>query len=49
MYYASLFPRYVSSKSFRDFIGRWNTGANTALFQKEIFEHYRIVFEKIAD
>ncbi|MGD0710985.1 MAG: class I SAM-dependent methyltransferase [Bacteroidales bacterium] len=49
LYYASLIPRYLFKKSFRDYIGRWNTGANTALFQKEIFEHYRIVFEKVND
>jgi len=49
LYYASLSPRYIISKSFRDFLRRWNTGANTMLFQKEIFEHYRIVFEKVND
>ncbi len=49
LYYASLSPKYISSKSFRDFLRRWNTGANTMLFQKEIFEHYRIVFEKVND
>ncbi len=49
LYYVSLSPRYVSSKAFRDFLRRWRTGANTALFKKEMFEHYRIVFEKVSN
>ncbi|MFZ4412361.1 MAG: SAM-dependent methyltransferase [Bacteroidales bacterium] len=49
LYYASLIPKYLSSKSFREFIQRWKTDTNLSLFRKEIFEHYRIVFEKVND
>ncbi len=49
LYYVSLIPKYLSSKSFREFIQRWKTDTNLSLFRKEIFEHYRIVFEKVND
>ena len=49
LYYVSLIPKYLSSKSFRDFIQRWNTDANLFIFEREMFEHYRIVFEKVKD
>ncbi|MCX6232083.1 MAG: class I SAM-dependent methyltransferase [Bacteroidetes bacterium] len=49
LYYASLSTKYFTSKRFKEMIQLWNTGANTMLFQKEIFEHYRIVFEKVND
>ena len=49
LYFASLIPKYLSSKSFREFIQRWKTDTVLFLFQREIFEHYRIVFEKVND
>jgi cyclopropane-fatty-acyl-phospholipid synthase len=49
LYFASLIPRYLTSKAFREFIQRWNTDCNLFLFEREIFEHYRIVFEKVND
>jgi cyclopropane-fatty-acyl-phospholipid synthase len=49
LYFASLIPRYLTSKAFREFVQRWNTDANLFLFEREIFEHYRIVFEKVND
>ncbi|MEI6695850.1 MAG: class I SAM-dependent methyltransferase [Bacteroidota bacterium] len=49
LYYLSLIPKYLSEKSFREFIQRWKTDTNLSLFRKEIFEHYRIVFEKVND
>jgi cyclopropane-fatty-acyl-phospholipid synthase len=49
LYYASLTSKYLTNKRFKKMIQLWNTGANTMLFQKEIFEHYRIVFEKVND
>ncbi len=49
LYFASLIPRYLTKKSFRDFIQRWNTDANLIIFERKIFEHYRMVFEKVRD
>jgi cyclopropane-fatty-acyl-phospholipid synthase len=49
LYYVSLIPTYLSSKSFREFIQRWRTDANIFVFEREVFEHYRIVFEKVND
>ncbi len=49
LYYVSLLPKYLSSKSFREFIQRWRTDANIFVFEREVFEHYRIVFEKVND
>ncbi|TSA38739.1 MAG: methyltransferase domain-containing protein [Porphyromonadaceae bacterium] len=49
LFFASLLPKYLTSKPFREFIQRWKTDANLILFEKEIFEHYRIVFEKVND
>jgi cyclopropane-fatty-acyl-phospholipid synthase len=49
LYYASLAPSYLFSKSFREFYQRWKTECNLVLFEREVFEHYRIVFEKVND
>jgi len=49
LYYVSLLPKYLRSKSFREFIQRWRTDANIFVFEREVFEHYRIVFEKVND
>jgi cyclopropane-fatty-acyl-phospholipid synthase len=48
-YYASLVPVYLFSKSFREFVRRWRIEVNMMLFEREVFEHYRIVFEKVND
>jgi cyclopropane-fatty-acyl-phospholipid synthase len=47
--YAYLIPKYLTSRSFREFIRRWQTDINLLIFEREIFEHYRIVFEKVND
>ncbi|HVA98873.1 MAG TPA: class I SAM-dependent methyltransferase, partial [Bacteroidia bacterium] len=49
LYFLTLIPRYLTNREFRDFIQRWKTDANLLIFEREVFEHYRIVFEKIAD
>jgi cyclopropane-fatty-acyl-phospholipid synthase len=49
LYFVSLLPKYLRSKSFREFIQRWRTDANIFVFEREVFEHYRIVFEKVND
>lgn len=44
--YLSLLPRYLFSQEFRlAFMS--GTSANSICFERELFEHYRIVFEKI--
>ncbi len=44
--YLSLLPRYLTSSDFRlAFMS--GISANTVCFERELFEHYRIVFEKV--
>ena len=45
--FASLAPSYLTSASFRRWMRRFKIQANLHVFTREIFEHYRIVFEKI--
>jgi len=45
--YASFAPKYVSSKHFRHWLRRFFIGANIITFQREILDHYRMVFEKV--
>jgi len=47
--FASFIPTYLFSKSFREWMRRFRIQANLHVFTREIFEHYRIVFEKIKD
>lgn len=47
--FASLIPTYLTSKSFRRWMRRFKIQANLHVFKREIFEHYRIVFEKVKD
>ena len=45
--FASYIPTYLTSRSFREWMRRFRIQANLHVFTREIFEHYRIVFEKI--
>jgi cyclopropane-fatty-acyl-phospholipid synthase len=47
--FASFIPDYLFSRSFREWMRRFRIQANLLVFEREIFEHYRIVFEKIKD
>ena len=47
--FASFIPTYLTSRSFREWMRRFRIQANLHVFTREIFEHYRIVFEKIKD
>ena len=47
--FASYIPEYLTSRSFREWMRRFKIQANLLVFEREIFEHYRIVFEKIKD
>ncbi len=49
LYYAAITPRYLLSPSFRAFIRRWKVEATLAVFERLVFEHYRVVFEKVKD
>jgi len=44
--YLSLIPRYLTSKDFRQAFMS-GVSANTICFERELLEHYRIVFEKV--
>ncbi|MEO6166606.1 MAG: class I SAM-dependent methyltransferase, partial [Chitinophagales bacterium] len=45
--YASLIPQYLSSKEFRHQISVFKVSPNRVCFEREIMDHYRLVFEKI--
>ncbi|WP_338870710.1 class I SAM-dependent methyltransferase [Spirosoma sp. SC4-14] len=45
--YASLLPRMLTSKAFRDLIAVFRVSPNRVCFQQETMEHYRLVFEKV--
>lgn len=45
--YASLLPRFITTKDFRHQVAVFKISPNRVCFEKEIMEHYRLVFEKI--
>jgi cyclopropane-fatty-acyl-phospholipid synthase len=45
--YLSLVPRWLASAELRSRLSRDQVRANRQLFEQEVLEHYRIVFEKI--
>ncbi len=47
--FISFIPTYLLSRSFREWMKRFKIQANLLVFEREIFEHYRIVFEKVKD
>ena len=47
--FASLIPRLLTNSAFREWYQMTKIDANQIIFEREIFEHYRIVFEKVAD
>ena len=49
LFFAGLLPEYLTSRPFRAFVQRWKSDANIPLFEREVFEHYRVVFEKVRD
>jgi cyclopropane-fatty-acyl-phospholipid synthase len=46
LYYATLIPRYLSDAEFRYRVEVLNVSPNKVCFEREIMDHYRIVFEK---
>jgi cyclopropane-fatty-acyl-phospholipid synthase len=45
--YFSLIPKYVADKEFRHQVAIFRISPNRICFEKEIMDHYRLVFEKI--
>ncbi|GAB3702196.1 hypothetical protein GCM10027592_31310 [Spirosoma flavus] len=45
--YASLLPKLLTSKAFRDLLAVFRVSPNRVCFQQETMEHYRMVFEKV--
>lgn len=45
--YASLIPKYLTDKEFRHQVEVFKISPNRVCFEKEIMDHYRLVFEKI--
>lgn len=45
--YLSLIPKYFTDKEFRHQVAIFRVSPNRVCFEKEIMDHYRLVFEKI--
>ena len=47
--FASFIPDYLFDPTFREWMRRFKIQANLHVFTRHIFDHYRIVFEKVKD
>lgn len=47
IFYLSLLPSYLTSKELRKRIEQFGIPANRLCFEREILDHYRLVFEKV--
>jgi cyclopropane-fatty-acyl-phospholipid synthase len=45
--YLSLIPKFITDKEFRHQVAIFRYSPNRICFEKEIMEHYRLVFEKV--
>ncbi|NND50911.1 MAG: methyltransferase domain-containing protein [Flavobacteriaceae bacterium] len=45
--YLSLIPRYFTDKEFRHMVAVFKVSPNKVCFEREVMDHYRLVFEKI--
>jgi cyclopropane-fatty-acyl-phospholipid synthase len=45
--YASLIPKYITSKEFRHQVAVFKISPNKVCFERETMDHFRLVFEKI--
>ena len=45
--YLSLVPKYITDKEFRHQVAIFRISPNKICFEKEIMDHYRLVFEKV--
>jgi cyclopropane-fatty-acyl-phospholipid synthase len=47
LFYATLVPRFLTDQDFRNVMSPFSPSANKVCFEREIMDHFRIVFEKI--
>jgi cyclopropane-fatty-acyl-phospholipid synthase len=47
MLYLSLIPKYITDKEFRHLVAIFKVSPNRVCFEREVMDHYRLVFEKI--
>ena len=45
--YLSLIPKYIADKEFRHQVEIFRISPNRICFEKEIMDHYRLVFERL--
>ena len=45
--YLSLIPKYLTDPEFRHQVAIFRVSPNKVCFEKEIMDHYRLVFEKV--
>jgi cyclopropane-fatty-acyl-phospholipid synthase len=45
--YASLIPKYLTDKEFRHQVAVFKVSPNKVCFEREVMDHYRLVFERI--
>ena len=45
--YLSLIPRYITDKEFRHLVAIFKVSPNRVCFEREVMDHYRLVFEKV--
>ncbi|MGM5470111.1 class I SAM-dependent methyltransferase [Flavobacteriaceae bacterium LMO-SS05] len=45
--YLSLIPKYVTDKEFRHLVAIFKVSPNRVCFEREVMDHYRMVFEKV--
>jgi len=47
MLFLSLIPRYITDKEFRHLVAIFKVSPNRVCFEREVMDHYRLVFEKV--
>jgi cyclopropane-fatty-acyl-phospholipid synthase len=47
LFYLSLVPEYLTNKELRQRLGLYGTSANRLCFERQIIDHFRLVFEKV--
>ena len=47
LFFLSLIPRYLTQKRFRERLSLFGAPANRLCFEREILDHYRLVFKKV--
>ena len=45
--YLSLIPKYFTDMEFRHLVAIFKVSPNKVCFEKEVMDHYRLVFEKV--